>query len=53
MTTKDPTAPERVARDKRKKLAAGFVRVSLWVPGSKREQIVKYARRLRDANDGS
>ena len=49
MPVKDRTAPERVARDKRKKLAAGLVRVSLWVPASQRERIVKYARRLRDS----
>ena len=47
--SKDKTAPERVARDKRKKLAAGFVRVNVWVPADKREQLLKYVRRLRDS----
>ena len=49
MTTKDPTAPERVARNKEKNLAAGFVRVNVWVPADKREQLLKYVRRLRDS----
>jgi len=43
----DKTAPERVARNKAKNLAAGFVRVNVWVPADKRDKLLKYAERLR------
>ena len=48
MNIKDKTAPERVARDKRKKLAAGLVRVSLWVPAELRPEIVIIAEGMRN-----
>lgn len=44
---KDPTAPKRVARDKAKKLAAGLVRVTVWVPSVARDKVIKLAERLR------
>ena len=44
---KDRTAPERVARNKAKNLAAGFVRVNVWIPADKREQLLEYVRGLR------
>ena len=44
---KDRTAPERVARDRAKKLAAGMVRVAVWIPAKHRERLLKYAEKLR------
>lgn len=43
----DKTAPERVARDKAKKLAAGMVRVTVWIPEKDREELLSYARDMR------
>ncbi len=43
----DPTAAERVARDKAKKLKAGLVRVNVWVPAKDREALLAYAEKLR------
>ena len=47
MGKKDKTAPERVARDRAKKLKAGFVRVNVWVPSDDRDMLVYYAETLR------
>lgn len=46
---KDPTAPERVARDRAKKLKAGLVRVNVWVPAEHREDLLRYAHTLRES----
>jgi hypothetical protein len=45
--SKDKTAPERVARDKQRKLSAGMVRVNVWVPAGAREKLLAYASKLR------
>ena len=44
---KDPTAAERVARDKAKKLKAGLVRVNVWVPVESRQSLLDHAEKLR------
>ena len=44
---KDPTAPQRVARDKAKKLKAGLVRVNVWVPAKRRAELLSVAEGMR------
>jgi hypothetical protein len=46
--SKDKTAPERVARDKAKKLKAGLVRVNVWVPAKRRAELLAIAGVMRD-----
>jgi len=44
---KDPTAPERVARDRKRKIKAGLRRVSVWVPAERREELLAIAEVMR------
>ena len=48
----DPTAPERVARNKAKNISNGLVRVNIWVPEGDRDRLLKYAERLRNKFTG-
>jgi hypothetical protein len=49
MTRPDPNNAVRQARTRQRKLDAGQVRVTVWVPAAGEQQVLDLAARLRDA----